>query len=283
MVHLNWRGDDKTITVGMIPNLGEDLILSTDYVNFTPLLEKACQEHINNAWWEEAPFGTSEMEARTQRKKLSRKQKREQRREHRNSLTLKIPAPTLHTAKVFTAVGNFRQAQREDPTLKNAWQQALHPDGQSIRHSPGSLMTNADYLSRYLDSERLYQPHAMGSVCDGPARCGPSVNTTCAGTAESNPALKDEAANPRELPASKEEPGGFHASGRTDEKTNGREEGGCGSSRSTGERRFDQRQEPGGGCLKRFAASSAAQEAHCETSSHASGEAWHTQVRPETG
>ncbi|XP_069078298.1 uncharacterized protein [Pleurodeles waltl] len=180
--------------------------------------------------------------------------------------------------KRFAASSAAQEAHRE--TSSHASGEAWHTQ---IRHSPGSLMTNADYLSRYLDSERLYQPHAMGSVCDGPARCGPSVNTTCAGTAESNPALKDEAANPRELPASKEEPGGFHASGRTDEKTNGREEGGCGSSRSTGERRFDQRQEPGGGCLKRFAASSAAQEAHCETSSHASGEAWHTQVRPETG
>ncbi|KAJ1165513.1 hypothetical protein NDU88_005940 [Pleurodeles waltl] len=60
MVPLNSRGAEETITVGMIPNLGEDLILCTDYVNFTPLLEKACQEHITNTWWEEAPFGTAE-------------------------------------------------------------------------------------------------------------------------------------------------------------------------------------------------------------------------------
>ncbi|KAJ1115011.1 hypothetical protein NDU88_003239 [Pleurodeles waltl] len=49
-VRLNWRGDDKTITVGVIPNLGEDLNLGTDYVDFTSLLEKAGHEYVNNAW-----------------------------------------------------------------------------------------------------------------------------------------------------------------------------------------------------------------------------------------
>ncbi|KAJ1132774.1 hypothetical protein NDU88_011077 [Pleurodeles waltl] len=83
-VRLNWIGDDEMITVGVIPDLGEDLILDTDYDDFTSLLEKAGQEQVNNAWWEEAPFGVSEEEARTLRIKISRKQKIEQRREHRN-------------------------------------------------------------------------------------------------------------------------------------------------------------------------------------------------------
>ncbi|KAJ1089716.1 hypothetical protein NDU88_002861 [Pleurodeles waltl] len=84
MVRLNWRGDDETITVGVIPNLGEDLILGTDYVDFTSLLEKASQEHVHKAWWEEAPFGASEEESRKPRITLSRKQKREQRWEHQH-------------------------------------------------------------------------------------------------------------------------------------------------------------------------------------------------------
>ncbi|KAJ1153088.1 hypothetical protein NDU88_005855 [Pleurodeles waltl] len=108
MVRLNWRGDDETITVGVIPNLGQDLILGTDYVNFTTLLEKAGQEHVNNAWWEEAPFKANEIEARTPQNKLSRKQKREQRREHRNSCDLGNIGPTLHTATVFTTAGDFQ-------------------------------------------------------------------------------------------------------------------------------------------------------------------------------
>ncbi|KAJ1115665.1 hypothetical protein NDU88_003887 [Pleurodeles waltl] len=33
---------------------------------------------------------------------------------------------------VLTIAGSFRQAQQEDPTLKNAWQQALYPDGRSL-------------------------------------------------------------------------------------------------------------------------------------------------------
>ncbi|KAJ1082429.1 hypothetical protein NDU88_002597 [Pleurodeles waltl] len=87
-VHLNWKGDDETITVVVIPNLGEDLILGTDYVDFTSLLEKAGQEH-----------------------------------------------------------------------------------------------------------EHLYQPLARRSVFDGPARCGPCTNPTCAGAATSVPATHAEEAD----------------------------------------------------------------------------------------
>ncbi|KAJ1080525.1 hypothetical protein NDU88_000724 [Pleurodeles waltl] len=120
--------------------------------------------------------------------------------------------------------------------------------------------------------------------CDGQARCGLSVNTTCAGAAGTNPALKEVTANPQELPASKEEPGGLRAEKRTDEKAYGREEtdGGVTSS-STGERNFEGRPKPGGECPNIIAVTSVAQEAHSETSSHASGEAWHTPVRPGTG
>ncbi|KAJ1128122.1 hypothetical protein NDU88_006501 [Pleurodeles waltl] len=68
----------------------------------------------------------------------------------------------------------------------------------------------------------------------------------------------------------------------------------CGRSRSVGERirttdtatgkeqGRERRREPVGECPKVSTASSAVQEAHREASSHASGEAWHTQVRPET-
>ncbi|KAJ1118703.1 hypothetical protein NDU88_006891 [Pleurodeles waltl] len=131
MVCLNWRGTDETITVGMIPNLGEDLILGTDYVDFAPLLEKACQEHTTNTWWGEALFVTTKIEARPLRKKLSRKRKREQRLEYQNPQSHEITKTISQTATVLTIGGDFRQAQREDPTLKNAWQQVLHPDGRS--------------------------------------------------------------------------------------------------------------------------------------------------------
>ncbi|KAJ1198117.1 hypothetical protein NDU88_001961 [Pleurodeles waltl] len=76
--------------------------------------------------------------------------------------------------------GDFRQAQREDPTLKNACQQALHPDGRS--------------------------PLARGSVCDGPALFGLSVNTTCTVAAGSTPELDGATASPLGLPVSKGQP-----------------------------------------------------------------------------
>ncbi|KAJ1109579.1 hypothetical protein NDU88_006939 [Pleurodeles waltl] len=97
------------------------------------------------------------------------------------------------------------------------------------------------------------------------------------------PAKENQGANPRKLPASKEEPEGLRAEERRDEKADGREERHGGNSSSTGKRRFERRPEPGGECPKIFAVSSAAQEAHRKTSSHASGEAWHTQVHPGTG
>ncbi|KAJ1144789.1 hypothetical protein NDU88_011084 [Pleurodeles waltl] len=129
-VHLNWKGDDEVITVGVIPNLGEDLILGTDYVGFTSLLEKAGQEHINNTWWEEAPFGASEEETRKPRIKLSRKQKREQQRVHQSLRDPRKPESNSPPAMICTTSGDLRQGQHDDPTLKNAWHQALQPDGQ---------------------------------------------------------------------------------------------------------------------------------------------------------
>ncbi|KAJ1121402.1 hypothetical protein NDU88_009511 [Pleurodeles waltl] len=122
-VHLNWKGEDETITVGVIPNLGEDLILGTDYVDFTSLQEKAGQERIHNAWWEEAPFGVSEEDTKLQRIKLSRKQKREHRRNHHRH-----DDPNPSPAIVRTITGDLRQCQHEDITRKHAWHQALHPD-----------------------------------------------------------------------------------------------------------------------------------------------------------
>ncbi|KAJ1114528.1 hypothetical protein NDU88_002763 [Pleurodeles waltl] len=112
-VLFNWRGTEETITVGMIPGLGEDLILGTDYENFTPLLEKACQENIAHTRWEEAPYGTAEAEDRPLRKKLSRRQKREQQQEYHATLPPDSPKPFPQAATVLTTVGSFRQSQRD--------------------------------------------------------------------------------------------------------------------------------------------------------------------------
>ncbi|KAJ1218094.1 hypothetical protein NDU88_005680 [Pleurodeles waltl] len=119
--------------VGMIPGLGDDLILGTDYANFTPLLAKACQENVTYTWWGEAPYGRAEVEERPLRLKLSIKQKREQRREYHATTAPGLLEPAPQAATVLTTIGSFRQAQREDPTLKNAWQQALNPDERSAR------------------------------------------------------------------------------------------------------------------------------------------------------
>ncbi|KAJ1153963.1 hypothetical protein NDU88_006721 [Pleurodeles waltl] len=77
----------------MIPSLGEDLVIGTDYEDFLPLLAKASQEYVTNAWWEDAPYVKAEVEERPQRLKLGRKQKREQRRYHTKSAPASIRHP----------------------------------------------------------------------------------------------------------------------------------------------------------------------------------------------
>ncbi|KAJ1136258.1 hypothetical protein NDU88_002675 [Pleurodeles waltl] len=98
---------------------------------------------------------------------------------------------------------------------------------------------------------------ALG-VCDGLARCGRSVNTTCAGAGGTNPAQKDVTANPRELPASKEEPGGLRGrrgqmKRQTAERRGAAEVAGV---RENGYSKGDRNQEPGGKCPNIFAVSS---------------------------
>ncbi|KAJ1185969.1 hypothetical protein NDU88_002754 [Pleurodeles waltl] len=105
-VHLNLKGEDESITVGVITNLGEDLILGTDYVDFISLLEKARQEHVNNDWWEEATFGASEEETRKPQLKLSRKQKREQQWKYHNLQEPRNPDPNP-PAIICTTTGDF--------------------------------------------------------------------------------------------------------------------------------------------------------------------------------
>ncbi|KAJ1123610.1 hypothetical protein NDU88_002078 [Pleurodeles waltl] len=132
MVSLNWRGAEERLAVGVIPTLGEDLIIGTDYEDFIPLLAKASLEYLINTWWEDAPYVKAEVEESPKRLNLSRKQKQEQLRYyHANPVPGSLrPAPQPTT--VLTAVGSFRQAQREDPTPKNAWHQALAMDETSV-------------------------------------------------------------------------------------------------------------------------------------------------------
>ncbi|KAJ1113549.1 hypothetical protein NDU88_001791 [Pleurodeles waltl] len=59
---------------------------------------------------------------------LSRRQKRAERQQYvQNPNTVTRPSPGV-ASKVCTVSGDFRQSQRNDPSLKNAWQQALNPE-----------------------------------------------------------------------------------------------------------------------------------------------------------
>ncbi|KAJ1162852.1 hypothetical protein NDU88_003317 [Pleurodeles waltl] len=139
-VRLNWKGEDETIKVGVIPHLGENLILGTDYMDFTSLLTKAGQEQILKTWWKEIPFELGKEENRKTRKTLSRKQKREQQRQYQLVRDSRPTDPKDPPAVICTIMGDFRQSQHKDPTLKHAWHQALNPDDQVV--GPKFLVKN---------------------------------------------------------------------------------------------------------------------------------------------
>ncbi|KAJ1171523.1 hypothetical protein NDU88_003384 [Pleurodeles waltl] len=100
------------------------MIIGTDYEDFVPLLTKASQEYLTNTWWEDAPYGTAEVEETPIRPKLRRKQKREQQQSYHAKDSLR---PANQDAAVLTAVGSFRQAQREDPHLEKRLATCLSP------------------------------------------------------------------------------------------------------------------------------------------------------------
>ncbi|KAJ1130222.1 hypothetical protein NDU88_008578 [Pleurodeles waltl] len=74
-VSINWRGQEECLSVGVIPDLGEDMIIGTDYDAFAHLLNNANQDHMANSWWKEAPFVSTDIEESSIRRKLSKKKK----------------------------------------------------------------------------------------------------------------------------------------------------------------------------------------------------------------
>ncbi|KAJ1126900.1 hypothetical protein NDU88_005306 [Pleurodeles waltl] len=78
-VSINRRGQEECLSVGVIPNLGEDMIIGMDYDAFAYLLVNSNQDHMTDSWWkEEAPSVSTDIEEHPVRRKLSKKKKREQ-------------------------------------------------------------------------------------------------------------------------------------------------------------------------------------------------------------
>ncbi|KAJ1202425.1 hypothetical protein NDU88_006225 [Pleurodeles waltl] len=75
-------------------------------------------------------------------------------------------SPSDSPKTVLSIASQFRQSQGEDPTLRNAWQIAPTLENQSVRHLPGSLLSNADYLSHYPSDLWPKWPLSGGSDCD---------------------------------------------------------------------------------------------------------------------
>ncbi|KAJ1117486.1 hypothetical protein NDU88_005686 [Pleurodeles waltl] len=80
---------------------------------------KAGEEHMMKKWWDEVPYDTEIAETRPLKPHLSKRQKRAQRQQHWEENRGNTDKPRI-TGKVYTVAGDFRQKQREDPSLKNA-------------------------------------------------------------------------------------------------------------------------------------------------------------------
>ncbi|KAJ1181655.1 hypothetical protein NDU88_006858 [Pleurodeles waltl] len=91
---INWRGHEEYLSVGVIPDRGEEMIIGTDYEAFPQLLETANQDKFPVSWWEEAPSVSSNIEGSSPRRKLTKAQKREQKRLHqKETVTPNTPLP----------------------------------------------------------------------------------------------------------------------------------------------------------------------------------------------
>ncbi|KAJ1137838.1 hypothetical protein NDU88_004234 [Pleurodeles waltl] len=123
-IRFQWTGEEETLRVGVLPHLEEDIINGTDYAAFPRLLSKAGEEHMMKKWWEEVPYDTEIAETRPIKPPLSKRQKRAQRQQHWEENRGNTDTPGI-TGKVYTLAGDFRQKQREDHSLKNAWAKAL--------------------------------------------------------------------------------------------------------------------------------------------------------------
>ncbi|KAJ1149991.1 hypothetical protein NDU88_002789 [Pleurodeles waltl] len=124
VINVQWR--EETLKVGVLPHLDEDIIIGTDYAAFPLLLTKAGQEHTLKMWWKEVPYDAGEGVSRNPRDHLSKRQKRIQRQQYAQKPNETTRLGPGVTGKVCTVAGDFRQSQRDDPSLKNAWQQALN-------------------------------------------------------------------------------------------------------------------------------------------------------------
>ncbi|KAJ1162227.1 hypothetical protein NDU88_002696 [Pleurodeles waltl] len=97
-----------------------------DPPRFKRSVAKPGQEHALKMWWKEVPYGAGEEASRNLREHPSKRQKRIQWQQYAKKAYEPTKMNPGATGKVYTVAGDFRQSQRYDPSLKNAWQQALN-------------------------------------------------------------------------------------------------------------------------------------------------------------
>ncbi|KAJ1138355.1 hypothetical protein NDU88_004742 [Pleurodeles waltl] len=148
-IHLQWRGENETLKVGMLPHLEEDIIIGTDYADFPTLLTKAGQEHTLKSWWEEVPFEAGVGISRDPKVSLTRRQKRVQRQQYMQTYETQPSNGPAVASKVCTIAGDFRQSQQDDPSLRNAWQQAMNPEEQAASSKDSLPHTNPNLTNAY--------------------------------------------------------------------------------------------------------------------------------------
>ncbi|KAJ1114602.1 hypothetical protein NDU88_002837 [Pleurodeles waltl] len=81
-IMFQWRGEEENLRVGVLPHLEEDIIIGTDYIAFTALLNKAGEEHMLHKWWEEVPYDPEVTETQSPKDHLSKRKKRIQKQQY---------------------------------------------------------------------------------------------------------------------------------------------------------------------------------------------------------
>ncbi|KAJ1209641.1 hypothetical protein NDU88_005015 [Pleurodeles waltl] len=148
------------------------MIIRTDYEDFSQLLNTANQDNIAASWWKGSSFVSSNIEGTDPRRKLSKSQKREQ----KETVSTTTPISDIPKA-IMSIAGQLQQAQREDPTLKIAWQLALAPDTSPTDTASTPQYPSGTFASGLPDPEAL-PPSSYQKQPPGDGGIHKSLNST---------------------------------------------------------------------------------------------------------
>ena len=120
-VDIRWNGELEKVTVGVIPNLVEDVILGLDYPRFHELIQPEPLKRPVEVWLKEAPFAHADLRVEEGKSRKTRAERRKEKKRYQKENQNDKPFPLYVAEESWESHRSFRTEQREDPTLAQAW------------------------------------------------------------------------------------------------------------------------------------------------------------------